>query len=481
MRGLACVLVTVAAAGCASAPDRLETAERSPVPRPAAAAGDAALARPLPSVLPAEQVAAAQSIADAARTRGHATLADCFRLAEATNEDLLSADEDRLQALLRRDQAIAGIQPSLSLSAYAFAQDRVAGGGSSSGGSGGGGSFSGSSDREQWAFVVRQPVFKGFAEFRALEVARRSGEARAAVMDSLRNALRRSVARAFFGVLAAEADVRTLEESEKLDRTRVGEMRARLENGIARRSEVLLLESQLQQTLGSLRRARTQRDVTRAVLDELVGVPLGLPLLDAAAPIDALPSRDAALAEAIRARPELKAAGLNSDVAEAQIAVVQSGYWPTASFVANRYMGRSGFSSSSKETNWDAQINLDFPFFEGGATQARERTARSDLRKARLAESGTLRSVVQDVESTLASAAAGAELLGTFERNVQIATENLALLREEYAHGIATNLEVLTAQNNLQAAQLELERQRLLNRLDRVELSLALGRTETDR
>jgi outer membrane protein TolC len=88
-------------------------------------------------------------------------------------------------------------------------------------------------------------------------------ESKTELVEAMRAALRRSTARAFFGVLAAEADVRTLVESEALDRSRVDEMKAREENRIARRSEVLLLESQLAQTLAALRRARTQLDVSR--------------------------------------------------------------------------------------------------------------------------------------------------------------------------------------------------------------------------
>src|SRR6185503_10531009 len=116
-------------------------------------------------------------------------------------------------------------------------------------------------------------------------------ESKAALVAALRAALRRSTARAFFGVLTAEADVRTLLASEELDRSRVAEMKAREENGIARRSEVLLLESQHQSTIAALRRAKTQRDVTRTVLDQLLGVSVATPLVDSPASLKALPAR----------------------------------------------------------------------------------------------------------------------------------------------------------------------------------------------
>jgi len=485
----AALAAALVVAGCASAPDRLETAELRPAPRSAALAEAAGVAAP--AAIPSAQVEETKRILASVAARGAASLDDCCALAEATHEDLLSADEDRLQAALRRDLAIAGILPTLSLSAYAFAEDRVPiAGSSSSSGGGSSGSFGGGgpnhasttgSDSERWAMTVRQPIFRGFAEFRAIEAANRSEESKAAFVDAIRLSLRRSTARAFFGVLSAEADVRTLQASETLDRTRVEEMKAREENGIARRSEVLLLESQEQQTLAALRRAKTQRDVARTVLDQLLGVELAAPLADVGGATSPLPARADAVTEALKSRAELRSADLATRAAEAQVEVVRSGYWPTVSFVGNWYLGSSGVSATAKATDWDAQLSLDFPFFEGGATRVKERLAKSDVRKARLAQSDLLRVVVQDVESALAKASADAELLATFERNVQIATENLGLLREEYAHGIATNLEVLTAQNVLQQAQLDLERQRLDDRLDRIELSIALGRTEIER
>jgi outer membrane protein TolC len=297
----------------------------------------------------------------------------------------------------------------------------------------------------------------------------------------MRAALRRTTARAFYGVLAAEADVRTLAASAELDATRVAEMKAREENGIARRSEVLLLESQQERTLAALRRSKRQRDVTHTVLDQVLGVELGAPLVDEAKSAPPLPTRDTAIAEAIASRHELRAAQAATRAAESVVEVARAGYWPTVSLVGNWYLGSNGLSERTEDTDWDARVELEMPIFEGESTRSRERVARSDVRKARLFESNALRAVVQDVEGALARASADAELLATFERSVQLATENLGLLQEEYALGIATNLEVLTAQNVLQQAQLDFERQRLEDRLDRVELAIALGRTEIDR
>jgi outer membrane protein TolC len=480
MRAILLAATAAASSGCASPSDRMETVELRPVPRSAdvamAAGGSAS------PVLPSGQVAAADRLLASVRSRGEATLADCFRFAEATQEDLLSGDEDRLQALLAGDAARANMMPTVNLTGTAFRQDRVpnSGGGSTSTNAGRS-SIASSADREEVVATLRQPIFQGFRYLATIEAAELTADSKAARVEVIRSALRRSVARAFFLVLESEAEVRTLADSEKLDRTRVDEMRARQENGVARRTEVLLLESQLQRTLADLQRAETRRDVARTALDQLVGVEVRVPLVHADPPRMQVPLRGAAIAEALRQRPEIRAAGLATEAAEVAIRIARAGYLPTISFIGNEYIARAGFSEQAKATNWDVELEIDVPVFDGGVTRARERIARSQLRQSRLAESATLRAVVQDVESILARVATDAALLATFETNAALARENVGLLIEEYANGVATNLEVLTAQNVLQNAQLDVERQRLLNRLDEVELSIALGRTETAR
>jgi outer membrane protein len=471
---LSSLVLSLSLAACATATDRLERDDLTPVPRTAAAAEAASAEHRPPPVLPSAETSAAGELLGEVKKRGSARLLDCVRLAEATSEDLLSGDEDRLQEALRRDLALAGILPSVSFTMAAFVQDRVPDSSSSN-------FSSASSDRETWAITVRQPIFKGFAEFAAMRAANSSAAAREASIDVLRAALSRSVARAFFGVLESDAEVRALEESEQADARRVEEMRARQENGIARRSEVLLLESQLLTTETELRRARARGDDVRVALDQLIGVELGVPLSDPEGDIGPVPARREALAEAIGARPELRAAQLSAAAAEATVDVARAGYWPTLAAVGNYYLGRRNATPFAEATDWDALLTLEFPIFDGSATSTRERTAKSDVRKARLAESNALRNVVSDVESALARLAHDDELLATAERNVKIATENLGLLSEEFSNGIASNLEVLTAQNNLQEARLAFERQRLLSRLDRVDLYLALGRKEARR
>jgi outer membrane protein TolC len=65
--------------------------------------------------------------------------------------------------------------------------------------------------------------------------------------------------------------------------------------------------------------------------------------------------------------------------------------------------------------------------------------------------------------------------LRTLEVSVASADENYNLVREEYRSGLATNLEVYAAQNQLLSARLDLERQKYQVGLDRAALALSQG------
>ncbi len=455
------VLPVLLLAACATPRDPLlEDGGRLPPPRvPGPAAS--------PVLPPARAAAVEEALAEAER-RGRTTLADCVRIAAVAREDLLSGEEDRLQAFLRRDQVLAGVLPRLTATATYFGQNTVRSPGS----------FSTSPNRADLSFQVLQPLFRGLREFHALRQAAHTAGAREAAVAEIRRGLAGSVARAFYGALLARAEIRTLEESLRVDEERLAEMRARVEHGLARRAEALLLDSRRATTQAALVRARTAQEVARVVLDQVVGVPVRGELEPGPAPAGPVPGREEALAEAIRLRPDLRVAGLAADASAEALAGVRAEYWPSLSLKADAYPYRRNFSQFAEDTKWDASLVLEFPLFEGGALRARERTAASELRQALLDRSAAARRIVEEVEEARARASSADELLRAYETTVSVARENLRLLEEEYRQGIGTHLEVLTAQNDLEEAMRNLERQQLQARLDRVDLHLALGRTE---
>jgi outer membrane protein TolC len=347
-----------------------------------------------------------------------------------------------------------------------------------SSGSGRGGSSSTEPVRTQWSLNVVQPLFQGFREFHAMAAAEGTAGALAEDRRDLRRALALSVARAFFAVAEAEAELHAQEESLHLDEERVREMQARVEQGLARRTEALLQESRRETTRAALAEIRQRRDAARALLERLAGTRLPLPLDAAAGATLPTPTREEALADALRRRPDLRATERRMEAADEERAAAGAQRWPSVQASGNWYLRRWDYSPSQEGTHWDAALTLDLPLFLGGEIDARERAAESRKRQAALARSRILRSIVEDVEAAEARLRAGLDRLEALRSNERFARENLSLIQEEYRQGLATNLEVFTAQVQLQDAAVELERQEFQSRLDRIELLVAAGRED---
>jgi len=464
---LPALLAAAALAGCASGPSPLERAARAPVPLVGEAFAGAA-----PSVLPDRGPTVVAETLAAARARGSLSLEDCVRTSLATREDLVSGDEDRLQLLLRKDLALAAMLPEARMLLRHDRQDPASVGGSTT--------TSTEPVRTQWSINVMQPLFRGFREFHAVHSAEESAAATADDVRNLRRALATSVARAFMQAVESDAEIRSLEDALRLDEARVQEMTARSEQGLARKTEVLLQESRRETTRAAVSVARERRDAARVLLEGLAGTRIDLPLDPVAAAADSapVPSREEALAQAFRLRPDLRAAERRAAAAGYDLKAASAERWPSVSATGNWYLDRWNYSEFATKTRWDLGLVADLPLFLGGAIRARERIAESRIRQESLDRSRLLRAVVEDVDVAFVHLRAGIERLESLRTNERFARENLALLQEEYRQGLATNLEVFTAQILHQDAAVALERQEVQSRLDRIELFLAVGRDD---
>jgi outer membrane protein TolC len=411
------------------------------------------------------------AILQEARARGSLSLEDCVRLALATREELLSLDEDRLQALLLGDVAMSGLLPDVSLRAHHDRQDPVTI-------NVGGSPQSTEPVRSEVLLTVFQPIFQGLREFHAMRAADRTAEAFTEDRRDLRRALSLSVARAFYLHAESEAEMRALEETLRFDEERVLEMEARAEQGLARRTEVLLQVSRRETTRADLVAARQRREGSRVVLEALTGAPIELPLSLRPDPPPSVPGREALVAEAFRNRADLRAADRRMEAAAAEVSEAGARRLPTVGAEANWFLDRWNHSQFAEETRWDLSLFMDFPLYTGGELDSRVRISSSRLRQRALERALVRRRIVEEVDRALVTLAAGLERLEALRANERFAKENLALLQEEYRQGLATNLEVFTAQQQVQEAVVALERQTYQSRLDAAEVDVAIGRED---
>src|SRR5262249_53857583 len=158
-----------------------------------------------------------------------------------------------------------------------------------------------------------------------------------------------------------------------------------------------------------------------------------------------------------------------------QVAVARGSYLPEVSLDAYGYLSRRNYSPYAEATDWSAEVDFTWAVFDGGRIRSDLLTARSRLEQAILNRDELARQVDLEVrQAYLTLQSDSAELL-TLQTSVTSADENFRLVQEEYRGGLATNLEVFAAQNQLLSARLDLERQKYQVRLDEVALQLVQG------
>jgi outer membrane protein TolC len=234
-------------------------------------------------------------------------------------------------------------------------------------------------------------------------------------------------------------------------------MEARAKAGIARKTELLLVESQLASTEASRARADNDLQVARRRLASMLGVTTGRPLKDEA--YDAAPQPvEILLAQAEEKRADLVELQRRVKAAEANVDVAYGEWLPTLAATGNLWGHRDG---SSSDVDWDFLLEAELNLFAGGATRARVSDARSRARQAEFELRAQRIDVSLQVRQEFHGWHSLDETIKSLQKEVDAAAENYKLLQEEYKQKIASNLEVQVAQDLLLQAELSLEAARL--------------------
>lgn len=404
-------------------------------------------------------------------------LGEAMALANANNEQLARGGEDYVQAIIFKNRAVAAFLPTLSFQpAYSVIESPSGnqpagtspGGGTSvvpgagasgvvTGGASGyrrlGGGDSNVLHRFEAPLTGSINLFRAGADVQNLRAAESNIEARRLLLLDLQSSTLLNVAQAYYAVLRAERSVAVLGNSLSLQEARLADVQQQFNNGLATRLTVAQSKSQVEGTRATLIQAQGDVANARSTLALIVGVPkVDAPLVDNYRAPQSLAPRDEFEQQAIRTRPDLAAAVALEDVQRNSVAVAFAQYYPSVSLNVSGFLYREYYSDASK---WSAILSANLPIFSGGLIQADVRAAWSRLRQAALDESYTRRSILDQVHQSYQNFTTADLRLRALDDRVSAAKEALQQARGAYAASLATNLDVLTAQDELLTAQLQ--------------------------
>lgn len=278
-------------------------------------------------------------------------------------------------------------------------------------------------------------------------------------LDATEAQLLQSVASAFYLAAGSDELVAARQNAINVSRTTLNNARARLEAGVVNRVEVTRAELALIQAQQRLREAEDTRGSSYRVLDTLVLV--REPFKVAPPPPAAVETRNDGdlVMDALRTRPEVPALEAQIQVAETT-SLSQALRWaPTlAGFGNMRLTNATGFAG--QVASFAAGLQLDWTLFDGFERDAARKTADAQAAEARLRLRQLRDTIADDVQTARRASQTRQEGLKVSQRSVQLATETLELVRLQYEAGTATQLDLLTAQDQLVNAQVALAQAR---------------------
>jgi outer membrane protein TolC len=366
-----------------------------------------------------------------------------LELTVVRSERLAAEGEAYLRAIVERDRAFSAFFPTVSLIPSLGYVDRS-----------GVGSSSGKNPR------VDVPLNTGYSDLSPVrEIANfKSSEAtilsRRSLLLDAKATLLLEVAQTYYQVLRSQKSVSVLENSSAVSDARVRDAKARQKAGVARPLDTAQAEAQAAGTRATLEDARRDVRTNRHTLARLVSAEVTESELtdEFRIPVP-VPGMSELLERAQRQRQDVQAAIAELEARRQAVTSAFSQYYPSVSLDFDYYLSRQSLPTAE---DWALLLRVNVPIFTAGKIHADVRLAWSDLRVAKLNELTTRRLVTEQVSNAYEQLAANEKKLVELQTQVAAATEALRLAEQSYQAGLSTNLDRLSAQDNLLTAELGL-------------------------
>lgn len=324
------------------------------------------------------------------------------------------------------------------------------------------------------------PLFDpaGIARVRAVRAAAQGSEAERAT------AAEGSAQRAALAYVQAErasATIAARREDVRLATELVSLAQAQLDRGVATALDVTRARTQLAAAQGLLSVAQNQLGQATLALTRAMGVTptTAVAIDDALGPrtaSGALPADEAAALQAAFAnRPELRSAQAAERAARLSASAVRAERLPRLDLAAD--YGLSGVNVADAFPTYNLAVQVSVPVFDGFRREARQEQQQLAAQEARVRTGDVRAQVEADVRSALLDVATGEDQQRIAAERLRLANEELSQAQERFANGLATNIEVINAQQSLVRARDAVIEAQAASAAARVSLARATGTT----
>lgn len=329
-----------------------------------------------------------------------------------------------------------------------------------------------------WAFklILSYPLYTGNALQDQIAIAQANVRVAEAAFAATAQQTALSVRQAYYNVQLTQGQVAAEQRAVAAAEENVRVTDARVRTGTSPRFDLLQAQVQLAQSQQAWTSAKTGAVQAQQSLAALLDVPLDAAVVPAT-PLGLTPPAadpDTFIQQALRTRPELTQVRASEDAAQAAIDLAAAGLRPN--FTVS---GGPAIQTSDPGTNlpvvWSGTLLMTIAIFDGGLTRAKMDVARQQLAQDMVTEEQTRQTIELDVRNAYLGIQNAAEQLRSAQAGLDAAREGARIATLRYQAGVGTQLEVVTAEQNLASADLSVVQALFAYNLALAQLDRAVG------
>jgi outer membrane protein len=318
-------------------------------------------------------------------------------------------------------------------------------------------------------------LFRGFRRFSDLKGAKLGVEASEAAYREAEFTTSEGVKISYYNAVANRELVQVEQDRVRRQEDQLAFVEQQLELGRATRSDVLRSQVDLNNARVALLNAENSARNSGYALAEAVGVsePLA-PVETAELAAERLPyDENEILSMAMAGAPSLVSARATAAASETAVSSAKSSYLP--SLTASGGWAWSNVEYPPQSRSWSLSLSGSLPLFNGFTRESQLYTARARADQARSAERAVELKLRKDVDQAMGTIDAAVASIDLAEQSEELAAEDLRVTQERYRLGLATILDLQSAQITLLSAQVDVIRRRFEYQLGLARLEALLG------
>jgi outer membrane protein TolC len=181
--------------------------------------------------------------------------------------------------------------------------------------------------------------------------------------------------------------------------------------------------------------------------------------------------------EALSVSPRVRNAELSLRAAEATASQARSTYWPTLNLSLNQNWSGNNINDYQLFQSRSASLSVNWQLFNRFGREQQAEQASLNVINAEATAEEARRQVVANLTQRLAELGSAEQQVEFARTNVEAATEDLRIVNERYKVGVATIVDVVTSQEQLTTAEVQLVDARFAFLRAKAQLEAILGRT----